>query len=241
MQQAARPGSRIKATVSANKPLALPAEPAGRRGSRQPPPASPEATECPAASQRIGPVFYSLILITQSGILFTSPSPRGSYCALGFSWCREALQAATAEGTSLAASSSSISCTRVSHGTRTAPRMQHPLHPNKRSTTARGALQSPPDPLGKATTFGHQGHGIIKTRRARARQRPEATLLSEPRQDGEQELEAEDTCQDNVLWLAPCTLPEPPCSSRPMSDPGSQPGPPGLEFYSWRWSREQQT
>lgn len=183
-------------------------------------------------------MFYSLVLITQSGILFTLSSPRGSYCALGFSWCHEASQAATAEGTSLGASSSSISCTRVSHGTQTAPRMQHP---NKCSTTARRALQSPPDPLVKATTFGHRGHRIIKTRRASARQCPEATLLSKPRQNGEQELEAEDTCQDNVLWLAPCTLPEPPRSSRQTSDPGSQPGPPGLEFYSWRWSREQQT
>lgn len=47
-------------------------------------------------------------------------------------------------------------------------------------------------------------------------------------------------CQGNALCLAPSALPKPPHHSRPMGNSSSSPGPPRLEFFSWRWAREQQ-
>lgn len=116
-QRAAHPGSRIKATVSANKTL-TPARRASRGGERACSCRKPHQMQHSArqSARGSGPCFIAFILITQSlnkiKVLIPSSSS-GSCCALGFSWCHEASQAVTAEGTSLTASHGSISRIRV--------------------------------------------------------------------------------------------------------------------------------
>lgn len=116
-QRAAHPGSRIKATVPANKTLA-PARRASRGGERACSHRYPRQPQHSArqSARGSGPCFIAFILITQSlnkiKVLIPSSS-RGSCCALGFSWCHEASQAVTAEGTSLTDRDSSISRIRV--------------------------------------------------------------------------------------------------------------------------------
>jgi len=112
-QHTARPGSRIKATVSANKTLS----PAGRasRGAEAACSLRPHQPERGAqqSARGSGPCFIAFILITQSlnkiKVLIPSSCPRGSCCALGCFWCHEASQAATTEGTSLTARHGSTS------------------------------------------------------------------------------------------------------------------------------------